>query len=41
VVDFPLLLSQTKDNWSLALAEADVDSATHDIIAQCGVGDQP
>jgi L-arabinose isomerase len=39
-VDFPLLLSQTKYNRSLAPDEADVDSATHDMVAQCGDGGQ-
>jgi hypothetical protein len=34
-VALPLLLSQTKYNWSLAPIEADVDSATHDMVAQC------
>jgi hypothetical protein len=40
-VDFPLLLSQTKYKRSLAPDEADVDSATHDMVAQCGDGCQP
>jgi hypothetical protein len=40
-VDLPLLLSQTKCIWSLAPVEADVHSATHDMVAQCGAGDQP
>jgi len=40
-VDLPLLVSQTKYNWSLALDEAEVDSATHDMVAQCGAGSQP
>jgi hypothetical protein len=35
-VDFPLLLSQTKYQWSLAPVVVDVDSATHDIADQCG-----
>jgi hypothetical protein len=40
-VDISLLLSPTKYNWSLAPVEADVDSATHDVEAQCGAGGQP
>jgi hypothetical protein len=40
-VDLPLLLSKTKYNWSLALDEAYVNIATHDMLAQCGAGDQP
>jgi hypothetical protein len=40
-VDLPLLLSQTNYNWSLAPVEANVDSATHDMVAQYGAGDQP
>ena len=40
-VDLPLLLSQTKYNWSLAPVEADVDSGTYDMVAQCGAGGQP
>jgi len=40
-VDLPLLLSQTKLNLSLAAVEADNDSATHDMEAQCGAGGQP
>jgi len=36
-----LLLSQTKYNWSLAAVEVDVDSATHDVAAQCEAGGQP
>jgi hypothetical protein len=35
-VDFPLLLSQTKHNWSLAPAQAHVDSDRHVMVAQCG-----
>jgi hypothetical protein len=35
-VDLRLLRSQTKYNWSLALVEADVDSATHDMETECG-----
>ena len=35
-VDFPLLLSQTKHNRSLAPDEADVDSATHDMTPKGG-----
>jgi hypothetical protein len=38
LVDLPLLLSQTNYNWSLAPVEAHVDSATHDMVAQCGCG---
>jgi len=33
--------SQTKFIWSLAPVHADVDSATHDMVAQCGAGGQP
>jgi hypothetical protein len=40
-VDLPLLLSQTKHNWSLAVVEADVEGATHEMVAQCGGGGQP
>jgi hypothetical protein len=40
-VDLPLLLSQTKYNRSLTAIEAGVDSATHDMVVQCGAGDQP
>ena len=40
-VDLPFLLSQPKSNWSLAAVEADNDSATHDMEAQCGAGGQP
>jgi len=32
---------QTKYIWSRALDEADVNSATHDMLSQCGVGGQP
>jgi len=32
-VDLPLPLSQTKCIWSLAPVEADVHSATHDMVA--------
>ena len=38
-VDFRLLLSQPKSNWSLAVVEANNDSATQDMEAQCGAGD--
>ena len=34
----PLLLSQTKYNWSLAAVDADIDGATQDMVAQCGAG---
>ena len=40
-VDLPFLLSQTKYNRSLAPVEADVDSATNGMVAQCGAGDLP
>jgi hypothetical protein len=40
-VDLPLLLSQTKYNWSLAADEVDIDSATHDMVSQCGAGGLP
>jgi hypothetical protein len=41
-VDIPLLLSQnTKYNCSLALVEDNVDSATHDMVAQRVAGGQP
>jgi hypothetical protein len=39
-VDLPLLLSQTKSNWSLAANEAVVRCATHDMVAHCGAGGQ-
>jgi hypothetical protein len=39
-VDLPLLLSQTKYNWSLASVEAHVDDARYDTNAHCGVGGQ-
>jgi hypothetical protein len=37
-VELCLLPSQTKCDWSLAVVEADVDSATHDMVAQCSAG---
>jgi hypothetical protein len=40
-VDLPLVLSQTKLNWSLAAVEADNYSATYDMQAQCGAGGMP
>jgi hypothetical protein len=40
-VDFHLLLSQTKYNQSPADVEADVGSATHDMVAQSGAGGKP
>jgi len=40
-VDFPLLLSHTKYIWSLAAVGAYIDSATCDMVAQCGAGGQP
>jgi hypothetical protein len=39
-VDSPLVLSQTKYNWSLAAVEVNVGSTTYDMVAQCGAGDQ-
>jgi len=39
-VDLHFLPPQTKYNWSLAAVEADVDSDTHDMVAQCGAGGQ-
>jgi hypothetical protein len=39
--DLPLLLFQTKHNWSLAPAQAHVDSAKHDIAVKCGGGEKP
>ena len=39
--DLPLVLSQTKYNWSLAADGEDVHSATHDMEVQCGGGGQP
>jgi hypothetical protein len=39
-VDLPLLLSQTKYNWSLASAETNVDDARYYTNAHCGVGGQ-
>jgi hypothetical protein len=38
--DLPLLLSQPKYNWSLAAVEADVHSATYDMVAKCCAGGQ-
>jgi len=40
-VDFPLLLSQTKHNGSIAPAQANMDSARSTMAAQCGAGGQP
>jgi hypothetical protein len=40
-VDLPLLLSQTKYNWSLAADEADIYSGTYDMVSQCVAGGQP
>ena len=40
-VDLPLLLSQTKYNWSLAAVDVIEDSATHDMVTQCVAGCQP
>ncbi len=40
-VDLPLVLSQTKLNWSLAVVEEVVDSVTHNMVTQCGAGGQP
>jgi len=40
-VDLPLLLSQTKYNWSLAAVEVECHCATHNMVAQCGASDQP
>jgi hypothetical protein len=37
-VDLPFLLSQTKYNWSLAEVDADIDSTTQDMVAQCDAG---
>jgi len=37
-LDLPLLLSQTNFIRSLASVDADVDSATYDLVAQCGAG---
>jgi hypothetical protein len=39
-VDLPLLLSQTKYNWSLAADDVDDDSARHEMVAECGDGSQ-
>jgi hypothetical protein len=39
-VDLPLLLSQTKYKWTLAVDGADVDSATRDMVAHRGAGVQ-
>jgi hypothetical protein len=39
--DLPLLLYQTNVIWSLAVVHADVYSATHDMVAQSGVGCPP
>ena len=40
-VALSVVLCQTKLNWSLAAVEADTDSATYDMEAQCGAGGQP
>ena len=40
-VDLPLVLSQTKYNWSLAADEVDIHSATYDMVDQCVAGGQP
>jgi hypothetical protein len=37
-LDSPLILSRTNFIWSNASAEADLDSASHDLVAQCGAG---
>jgi hypothetical protein len=39
-VDLLLRLAYPTYNWSLAAVDADVDSATHDTVAQCGAGGQ-
>ena len=41
MVDLCLLLSRTNINRSLAADDNDIDSATHDMAAQCGAGGQP
>jgi hypothetical protein len=38
--DLHFFLSQTKYNWSLSPVDADVERATHDMVAQCGAGGQ-
>jgi hypothetical protein len=38
---FTFLISQTNYIRSLAAVEADVDSATYVMVAQCGAGGQP
>jgi hypothetical protein len=40
-VDLPLLLSCPKYNWSLALDEVDVDSGTHDMLANVVLAASP
>jgi hypothetical protein len=35
-----LLLFETKYNRALAADDADVDSATHDMVAECGADGQ-
>jgi hypothetical protein len=39
-VDFALLLSQPKHNWSLAPDEVVLHSTTHDMVAQCDADGQ-
>ena len=40
-LDLPLLQSQTNVIWSLALAQVNVDSATHDMVAVSGANPNP
>jgi outer membrane lipopolysaccharide assembly protein LptE/RlpB len=40
-VDLPLLVSQTKYNRSLEAVDAEVDSATNDMVAQSGASGKP
>jgi hypothetical protein len=39
--DLPLVLTQTKYNWSLAADVVHEDNHTHDMVVQCGGGGQP
>jgi len=40
-LDLPFFLPHTNFIWSLAALNADVDSATHDTVAQCGPNPNP
>jgi hypothetical protein len=41
LLDLPLRLSQTNFFWSVAAVEADVDSATYDMVTHCGADPNP